>query len=630
MAYGLRLRRMGWGAGITAGIALTGLAGLHSAPAAPKAEVTVGSKIADVKLPDTTGKVRSLSEFQKQKALVLVFVGTECPISNSYAELLSQLDAKFRPRGVQLLGVNSVLTEDQAAVAKHAKEFRLSFPVLKDTKQTLADAVGARVTPEAFVLDAGRVIRYRGRIDNIYASRTRKRNEASSRDLETAVDAVLSGKPVAVATTQAFGCSIARPELASSRAAAITYYKDIAPILQDRCQTCHRPNQVAPFSLLTAADAKSWASEIKQFTQNRQMPPWKAEPGHGEFEDVRRMSDADISTISKWVDAGAPEGDPKTGPAAKQWSDEWMLGKPDLVLKMAEPYQVAASGPDDFRCFVLPTNLTEDKQVVGIELRPGNARVVHHVINFLDQNGQARALDARDPAQGYNSGPGGIGFFPTGALGGWAPGNFPRWLPKGVGMTLPKGSDVVMQLHYHKTGKPEVDQTSVGIYFAKEPVEKELQTLPVTSLNIRIPPNEARHEVKASWPIPFDAHALTVTPHMHLLGKEMKVTYTLPDGTEKDLIWIKDWDYRWQDTYRFKEPVAIPKGSKVNMVAYFDNTTSNPLNPSNPPKEVRFGEQTTDEMCFAFLGFTSDKPQPAFNLGRLFGGAARGGGLFGK
>ncbi|MBM3458287.1 MAG: hypothetical protein FJX77_07120 [Armatimonadetes bacterium] len=272
---------------------------------------------------------------------------------------------------------------------------------------------------------------------------------------------------------------------------------------------------------------------------------------------------------------------------------------------------MAANGEDEFRCFVLPTGLTEDRQVVGIEIRPGNPRVVHHVLNFVDLLGRGRKLDEKDPAPGYSSGPGGVGFLPNGAMGGWAPGNLPRYLPDGVGLPLPRNSDIVIQVHYHKTGKPETDQTQVGFYFAKQPIQKRLRVWPLTNLAINIPPNEPRHEVRASMTLPADAHAVDITPHMHLLGKEMKVTATFPDGKTESLIWIKAWDYRWQDTYRYENLVRLPKGTRLELTAYFDNSSSNPLNPNTPPQRVRFGEQTTDEMCFAFIGFTLDQELPA-------------------
>lgn len=608
------------GALLGAGTLLFGGVAVLRAAAAPKPGEAIGRKAPDFRLKDTEGRSRSLSEFKDKKVLVLVFTATECPISNSYAQPLAQLATKYAARGVQFLGVNANLDESLEQVARHARDYNFEFPILKDERQALADAVNARVTPEAFVLDQERVVRYRGRIDDSYASRTQKRSQASDRSLEEAVEAVLAGKPVAKPVTLALGCAIARPEKGAVAKAGPTFYRDVLPILQDNCQSCHRPNQVAPFSLLTYQDAKSWATEIKTFTLRRVMPPWKAEPGHGEFKDVRRLSDAHLDTLVQWVDRGAPAGDKTQAPPARTWADDWTLGKPDLVLTMPEEYTVGATGSDDFRCFTLPTGLTENRQVVGVEVRPGNPRVVHHVLNFIDTTGRARELDAKDSAPGYNSGPGGIGFLPGGALGGWAPGNMPRQLPDNIYRPLPAKSDVVIQVHYHKTGKVEKDRTSIGIYFAKEKRERQAFTFPLTNLAINIPPDTAKHEVRAQVVVPADAQAIGITPHMHLLGKEMKVTATLPDGTTKDMVWVRDWDYRWQDTYLYKEPFALPKGTKLDLVAYYDNTSANPLNPNNPPRRVTFGEQTTDEMCFAFIDFVLDKPGAA-------GPGGRGGGL---
>lgn len=606
-------------AGVAAAVSVGAFSQLNAAPAAPKPEASIGAKVDGFKLKDTTGKQRTLAEFSGKKAVVIVFMGTSCPISNAYSEPLTKMAAAYAEKGVQVLGVNANPGEDMPSITKHATDYRLGFPVLKDGEQALANKLAVRVTPEAFVLDAGRAVRYRGRLDNAYASRTKQRVQPDCAELRDVVDAVLAGKSVARPVTTAFGCALVRPEpSARNTTAKVTFHRDIAPILQARCQSCHRPGQVGPFSLLTYADARSWATEIKEFTGNRQMPPWKAEPGHGEFQDVRRMEDTEIAAIASWADAGAPEGNPKDAPAAKVWADGWALGKPDLVLAMPTEYSVAATGKDDFRCFVLPTGLTEDRDVVAVEVRPGNPKVLHHVLNFVDTKGAARKLDASDPLPGYDSGPGGVGFLPDGAIGGWAPGNMPRFMPQGMGRLLPKNSDLVIQVHYHKTGKPEVDKTTIGIYFAKEPVKKYVRTIPLTNFRIDIPAGEPRHQVKQTMKLPFAATAIAITPHMHLLGKEMKVTATYPDGKTESLVFIKDWDYRWQDTYIYKEPKLLPKGTQLDLVAYFDNTSANALNPSNPPKRVTFGEETTDEMCFAFIEYVPDGDN-AGKPGGLFG-----------
>jgi peroxiredoxin len=611
------------GVSILGGAVLTAISAPVLAVAAPspkalKPQEVVGKKVSDFTLVDTTGKLRSLQQFVDRKAIVLVFTGTECPMSNSYAPELAQMQLDYAPRGIQFLGVNALPEETLPQMAAHAKEYKITFPVLKDVRQSLAQELAAKTTPEVFVLDAERVVRYRGRIDDGFAQRTQKRQVVGKRELKDALEALLAGKPVQTAYVPSLGCAIPVAKQVAANDAKVTYHKDVQPIFQASCEGCHRPGQVGPFTLTSYADAKRWAQEIKVFTSTRQMPPWQAEPGHNEFLDSRRLTDAQVKTITDWVDAGAPQGNPADAPKPVEWSSDWMLGKPDLVLTMPDEFEVEASGDDVFRCFVLPTGLTEDKQVVGVEIRPGNGRVLHHVINFLESSGKARELDNKDPKPGYSAGPGGIGVFPSGALGGWAPGNFPRFLPEGVGMTLPKGADIVMQVHYHKTGKIERDKTSIGLYFAKKPMERELRILPLTNFSINIPPGAERHEIKGTMPVLFDVDLRNVLPHMHLLGKEMKVTATLPDGTVKDVIWVKNWDYRWQDTYWMKETMRLPKGSRLDMVAYFDNSATNPNNPSSPPKRVTFGEQTTDEMAFAFLGFTMvNEPKTSFNLSRL-------------
>lgn len=594
---------------ISTALLLVGLAGVvpvlrANGAAAAAANKSTGKGVTAVSLQDPSGNAHTLAEFRDRKALALVFLGTECPIANSYAPELAAISREYAARGVQVIGINANPDETLTQVAAHAKSFALPFPVLKDAKQALANAVGARVTPEVFVLDASRAVRYHGRIDDRYQTRT-KSGEAKAHDLRDALDAVLAGKPVRTAETRVFGCAIVRPAQVVAKG-KVTYHRDVEPILQQRCQSCHRPGQVAPFSLLTYKEARNWGAEIKQFTGSRQMPPWLAEPGHGEFQDVRRLSDDEVHKLTEWVDGGMPEGNRKDAPPAREWSGEWMLGKPDLVLTPTEEYEVGASGNDDFRVFVLPTGLVENKQVVAIDFRPGNSRVVHHVVSFVDATGQGRKLDAADPGPGYDSGPGGVRVFGASIQGVWAPGNLPRFLPKGVGRPLPKNSDLLIQVHYHKTGKVERDKTEVALYFAKEPVTQQAHTAIVGPFRLDIPPDAARHEERFTYTLPAPVKVLNIMPHMHLLGKEMKVTAKLPDGTQQDLVWIKDWDYRWQDSYRYREPLRLPKGTQIELVAYYDNTSGNPRNPSNPPRRVRFGEQTTDEMAFSILEVVPD------------------------
>ena len=275
-----------------------------------------------------------------------------------------------------------------------------------------------------------------------------------------------------------------------------TYNKDIAPILWKNCAGCHRPGEIGPFSLLTYKDAAKRSSFLEEITASRKMPPWKPEPGFGSFHDERRLTDKEIRLIADWVDAGAPEGDVKDLQPKPSFVEGWQLGKPDLVLKASEPVSVPASGRDMYRCLVIPIPIDSDRTVAAVEFRPGNRRVVHHALLYLDSKGAARKMDEADPGPGYASF-GGPGILPTGGLGGWAPGSMPRFLPDGVGKFLRKGSDLVLQIHYHPDGKPETDQSVVGVYFTPKPARRIVGGIAVRTRNLDIPPGEKHYQVYA-------------------------------------------------------------------------------------------------------------------------------------
>ena len=421
-------------------------------------------------------------------------------------------------------------------------------------------------------------------------------------------------------------CVIASPRTA--RAEAITYNKHIAPILWKNCANCHRPGEVGPFSLLTYKDAAKRAEFIRDVVKERIMPPWKAEPDFGKFHGARRLSDGETAAIDRWVADGAPEGAKADLPEPPKFSVGWQLGEPDLVLKMPEAFEVPAETPDIYRCFVIPIPTTEDRTVAAVEFRPGNRSVVHHAIFYLDHSGRARQKDQAEAGPGYTSF-GGPGFIPTGGLGGWAPGCDPMFLPDGLGKYLQAGSDLVMQVHYHANGKPETDQSQVGIYFTKKPAEHIVTGVSLLNPRLDIPAGAKRHETKLSVTLPVDVTAIGVFPHMHLIGREMKVWAETPAGESVPLVWIKDWSFNWQDQYVFAEPLRLPKGTSIKLVAYYDNSSDNASNPNNPPKRVRWGEETTDEMCLCTIQVYTDRTEEMQELfkmphGRI--GAALGGG----
>lgn len=385
-----------------------------------------------------------------------------------------------------------------------------------------------------------------------------------------------------------------------------TFSNEVVRIFQEHCQSCHHEGDVAPFSLTSYEEAKPYATLIKHMTKTRQMPPWKPTEGCGEFDNERRLSQVEIDTIGKWVDAGAPEGNPAELPPPLDFSSGWVLGQPDMVIRNPEPYTPPAQG-DTYRCFTIPTNLSTTTYVSAVDTHPGDRETVHHLISFIDSTGESATLDANEPGPGYTCF-GGPGFNNLGGtLGGWAPGSRPLALPEGTAFELPPNARIVLQVHYHPHhGDPEPDQTEFAIYFAKQAPRATMRVLPIINQNFTIPAGAANHKVDAEFPFltPFPAKIWFIAPHMHLLGKKMTVKMTMPGNEEKCLINIDDWDFNWQGAYQYREPVNVPAGTRLSLSAWYDNSANNPRNPNRPPKPVSWGEATTDEMCIAFLGVT--------------------------
>ena len=394
------------------------------------------------------------------------------------------------------------------------------------------------------------------------------------------------------------------PSRSRSRGIPVTFSNQVVRIFQQKCQVCHHPGDVGPFSMMSFSEVKPWARNIKTEVQARRMPPWKPVPGFGDFVEERRLTDAEINLITRWVDSGAPEGDPSALPPLLQFSDQWTLGTPDLVVEPDTDFSIPEAGNDIYRCFSIPTKLLQDRYVTKIEIRPGNRGVVHHVILFPDPLGSsARLSDPGDARAGYTCF-GGPGFDATSVLGGWAPGIRPLELPAGVGEKVTAGSRVVMQVHYHANGAASTDRTRIGLYFAREAIQRDLLWVPIANTGFEIPPGESHYTVTASLTVPplLGARAIFVAPHMHLLGREIRADAVFRDGTRKPLIYIDDWSFDWQAIYTFRDPIPLPSFTRVDVTAVYDNSASNPRNPFNPPRPARWGEQTTDEMCIVFVG----------------------------
>jgi tetratricopeptide (TPR) repeat protein len=374
-----------------------------------------------------------------------------------------------------------------------------------------------------------------------------------------------------------------------------TFNKDIAPIVWTRCAPCHRPGEVGPFSLLTYDEVRKRATQIAAVTARGVMPPWKPK-GDGLFENERRLTDRERQTIQQWVASGTPEGDAADLPPVPNWNDGWQLGKPDLVVRMADAYIVPADGTDVFRTFVIPIPLAQMRYVRALEFRPGNARVVHHANLGIDRTRSSRLLDARDPAPGYEGSMERDARYPEGQLLGWTPGQAPHPSPTGTEWRLEPGSDLVVQLHLQPTGKPETLQVSAGFFFTDAPPVRTPIGLRLGSETIDIPAGAAAHVIADRYVLPVDAEVLAIQPHAHNLARRMEASATLPDGTTKSLITIEDWDFRWQNVYRYQTPFVLPKGTTLAMQYTYDNSAHNPRNPHVPPARVIWGQNTSDEM----------------------------------
>lgn len=539
-------------------------------------------------------------------ATVRLYLSTDCPVAAKYTPRIQTLVREFSPKGVRFEALFPNALETADGVARYAKERGYHFDVSLDVGAKRAKADGISRIPTVVVLDKkGRMV-YRGPIDD------NKTDENVTKPYVHDVLTTLVGdKEIAFRDIPVeLGCFL-MPGDEAARPAPVTYAESVAPILYKHCTPCHRSGEVAPFSLTSYDEAKKWAPMIAWAAETRRMPPWKAVSGYNSFHDENRLSDDQIRALKAWAAAGAPRGDLKLEPAPPKFSEGWLLGKPDLILKAAKPFKLDAEGRDVYRNFVFKTDFKETKWVRAIDVRPGNRKVVHHVIAFLDEQGRSVALEQKqnDGQPGYTTF-GGVGFAPSGSLGGWAPGLQPRFSPDGTAFELKPGTNIVLQVHYHKSGKPEEDQTELAVYFAQEPPRRALRLAWIANPLFRIPPGEKDHLVTTRFPVPADFTAYAAMPHMHLLGKEMKAWVEKPDGSTVPLVWVKDWEFNWQFIYSFKEPLKIPRGSTIRVEARYDNSADNPNNPNNPPKPVTWGEQTTDEMMLLIVPFTVDNEQP--------------------
>jgi peroxiredoxin len=538
----------------------------------------VGAVIPNFTLKDIHRRPRSLDGFKDKKALVVAFIDTECPVANVYVPTLIAMHKEYAKQGVQFLAINSGRQDSFTSVSAHAQDRGVPFPVLKDFDQSVADAFGARRTPEVFLLDAGHVIRYHGRVDDRSGIGFR-RDQPTRHDLKEALDELLAGKPIATPRTEVSGCPIERSKNPHD-GKDVTYSGQVARIIQDRCQECHRPGEIGPFSLLTYEDAEKRTNRIREAVLEERMPPWHADPHYGHFANDRRLPQDERDLLLAWIDAGAPKGDGKDLPAPKVFVQGWKIGQPDKVFMMTKEFKVPATGVLDYQRFVVDPGFKEDVWVQAAECRPGNRKVVHHILVYILAPGRREPYDADGTAA---------------TLVGWAPGDMPAYYAADMARKIPAGSRLMFEVHYTPDGKEQTDRSSVGIILAKEPPKHSVEMNILANMIFRIPPRAADYKGQMTFTFPDDALVLSFMPHMHLRGISARYELTYPDGRTETLLSVPDYDFGWQSGYRFAKPLQVPKGSKLTWIGRWDNSADNPRNP-DAAKAVIWGLQTWDEM----------------------------------
>jgi len=564
---------------------------LVCAAAVDAEEAVLGRKIENFELQDYRGKTYQLADDAPQPLVVVAFLGTECPLAKLYAPRLAQLAKEYQPQGVAFVAIDSNQQDSIAELGAFARAHEITFPLLKDPGNVVADRFAAERTPVVFVLDQERIVRYHGRIDDQYGYQpdglAYQQSQPRRRNLAIALDELLSDQAVSEPYVAGQGCLIGRVRVATSNG-PVTYCNQVARILNANCVFCHRLGQIAPFSLTSYEDASGWAEMIREVVQERRMPPWHADPQYGHFANDARLSDEDQRLLVRWVDDGAPEGDRAQLPEPVKFAPGWQIPEPDVVLAMSDkPFQVPAEGTLAYQRFTLDPGWKEDRWLTAIEPKPGNPAVVHHIIVYL--------LPPRSPktAQAKR--------LKTMLLAATAPGVRQHVWPEGLAQYIPAGSKLIFEMHYTPNGTAQEDLSSVGLVFSDpKTVQREVVVQAAGNFAFAIPPHADNHRVESSYTFRDDMLLLSMSPHMHLRGKDFKYELTYPDGRTETLLSVPRYDFGWQTIYLLAEPKPVPKGSTLHCVAHFDNSENNLANP-DPTTTVRWGEQSWEEMMFGWF-----------------------------
>lgn len=551
-------------------------------------------------LPDAKGTGFTLQSGENSFTAVC-FLGTECPMARVYAGRLNAMHADYASKGGQIIAVMSNRQDSLEDIQSYQSNFELSFPVLVDKGNQVANQFGATRTPEVFLLDSELKLRYRGRIDDQYAPGVAK-SKAAREDLRIAIDEVLAGKPVSIKETIARGCLIGKvkSEQNTERTGDLTFYKDVLPVLQKHCIECHRQGEIGPFAMNQYDEVVGWADTMLETIEDGRMPPWHADPAHGSFLNERHMPQEDVDIFRNWVSTGAAEGSVNERPPMREYVTGWSLTKePDLVLPMRKrPFVIPKDGVVEYQYFVVDPGFEKDTWVKAAEVIPGNRSVVHHAIVFVRP-------------------PDGARFQGIGWLTAYVPGQKTGILPPGRARLIPAGSRLVFQMHYTPNGTEQEDTTKVGLIFADEAEEitHSVYTLFALNQEFEIPPNATNHEVQASLSLrrlPRGGELLAITPHMHFRGKSFSLhgIHRPEDGEARTLLSVPNYDFNWQHSYYLRDPIPLDDLADISFTASFDNSGANPFNP-DPNETVFWGDQTWEEMAVAFFDVSEPRKKVA-------------------
>ena len=549
----------------------------------------IGKRITTFSAKDFRGRTHTLDEYSDSKVIVLAFLGTECPLAKLYGPRLASISKKYADKGVTILGVNSNRHDSITEISAYARIHEIGFPILKDLDNQIADLVGATRTPEILILDEKRVVRYHGRVDDQYGVGY-IRDEPQKSFVTNAIDDLLASRAVITPTTEVVGCFIGRKRTPDPTS-AVTFSNQVARILNKHCVECHREGEIAPFSLTNYDEVIGWGDTMLEVIQDGRMPPWHADPKHGDFLNARVMTAEEKSQLRQWVDAGSPEGDRSQLPEKPTYTNGWQLPRePDLVVNMRDqPFDVQAEGTVKYQYFQVDPGFKEDNWVKAAELQPGNRAVVHHILAFVVPPG-GRSKDMKATTGEF--------------LAAYVPGHRAPHYPKGMAKFIPAGSKLAFQLHYTPIGTAQKDLSRLGLTFADsdETIDQVVVTQQASNhRGLVIPPNADNFRVEAkSRTAPSDVEILAFMPHMHLRGKSFSYAAHFPDGRKETLLDVPQYDFNSQTAYRVAKPVLLPKGAYLQCVAHFDNSENNLSNP-DPTQTVRWGDQTWNEMMIGYF-----------------------------